>query len=118
MKSYTNIYDIDGNIIRKAGDTHKFTVEEAQDKIKYYVEKIKELNKENEEYDLFGYNVRMSSYNQYIDNLANYIIHERMMRGDFSKPKQPENQEVINIPSEPMEVVINEDETVDLGETK
>lgn len=30
MKVDSNIYDIDGNLIRKAGDTHKFTVEEVE----------------------------------------------------------------------------------------
>lgn len=30
MNNYTNIYDIDGNIIRKAGDNHRFTIEEVE----------------------------------------------------------------------------------------
>lgn len=40
MKNNTNIYDVDGEIIRAAGDNHRFTIEEAQSKIKYYREKI------------------------------------------------------------------------------
>jgi hypothetical protein len=30
MNNYTNIYDIDGNIIRKADDNHRFTIEEVE----------------------------------------------------------------------------------------
>lgn len=31
MKNNSNIYDIDGELIRSSGDTHKFTVDEAKE---------------------------------------------------------------------------------------
>jgi len=65
MKNYSNIYDIDGELIRAAGDTHKLTLKEAQDKAKYYTEKLKELD-ENDP--------KAKVYTTYIRNLTSYII--------------------------------------------
>lgn len=36
MKNNTNIYDIDGEIIRQAGDNHQFSIDEAKEKIQHY----------------------------------------------------------------------------------
>lgn len=98
MNNKTNIYDIDGELIRAAGDNHKFTIDEAQEKLKYYVEKLKQLDKTDNDYVL-----KLSVYNQYVNNLANYIIRERALRGDFSKkagetPNKEENEEAVISP--------------------
>jgi len=45
MKNNTNIYDIDGEIIRKAGDGHKFTADEVKEMIDKYYEKLSEISK-------------------------------------------------------------------------
>ena len=112
MNNKTNIYDIDGELIRAAGDNHTFTVEEAQEKLKYYIEKIKSLDKEDKDYLL-----KLSTYNQYADNLANYIIRERALRGDFNKTDKPNTTEVledvpetVNIPT--VQVIDEEGTTV------
>ena len=68
MKNETNIYDIDGKLIRKAGDNHEFTIQEVQEKLKYYREKLEEEQK-SETPD----KTRIATYNTYINNLANYV---------------------------------------------
>lgn len=42
MKNETNIYDIDGNIIRKAGDNHKFTLSEVEKLVDDLTEKVRQ----------------------------------------------------------------------------
>lgn len=65
MKNDTNIYDIDGEILRKAGDNEKMTLEEAENRIKKYKEKLEELD-ENDP--------KAAIYTDYIKNLNGYII--------------------------------------------
>lgn len=52
MKNETNIYDIDGNIIRKAGDNHRFTIEEMEKMVDDLTKKVHE-NPENEVYKVY-----------------------------------------------------------------
>ena len=65
MKNNTNIYDIDGELIRSAGDDHKMTLKEAQDRIKLYSKKIEELEENDPKID---------AYTTYIRNLNAYIF--------------------------------------------
>lgn len=67
MKNNSNIYDIDGNIIRKAGDNDKMTVEEAQKRMDYYKSKLEELDEKDP---------KASTYMTYIRNLRDYIVKE------------------------------------------
>jgi hypothetical protein len=98
MNNTTNIYDIDNNLIRAAGDNKKLTIEEAQERIKHYIEKIKSLDKESSDYLL-----KLSTYNQYVDNLANYIIRERATRGDFSdKHSEPNTTTILESNDKPV----------------
>ena len=71
MKTETNIYDIDGKIIRKFGDNHEFTLQEAQDKLKYYKDKLEEENKASS-----PDKKKIAAYNDYINNLANYVAFQ------------------------------------------
>lgn len=64
MKNYTNIYDIDGNIIRKAGDNHKFTIEEVEKMVDDLTEKVKN-NPDNEVYRVYLSNATKWLYNMY-----------------------------------------------------
>lgn len=66
MKNNTNIYDIDGEIIRKAGDNHQFTIEEAQERIDKYTKKIEEIDKNDP---------KIPVYQNYIANLRKYIFN-------------------------------------------
>lgn len=79
MKNYTNIYDIDGELIRAAGDTHKWTIEEAQAKIEYYRNKINNAAPETAKHII-------TTYNNYISNLSTYIwMKMSQMNGDELK---------------------------------
>lgn len=66
MKNNSNIYDIDGELIRKFGDNHKLTLQEAQKKVKFYAEKLKELKNDDP---------KVAIYNTYIRNLNGYIFN-------------------------------------------
>jgi hypothetical protein len=65
MNNETNIYDIDGELIRKAGDNHKITVEEASDKIEYYRKKLTEVGEDSP---------KAVYYATYMRNLSQYIM--------------------------------------------
>ena len=65
MKNNTNIYDIDGELIRKAGDNHEFTIDEAKEKIENYKKKLENLDKDDS---------KASIYKTYIDNLQRYTV--------------------------------------------
>lgn len=68
MNNVTNIYDIDGELIRTAGDNHEMTVDEAKEQLKKYEEKVKELTETDPN------NSKIVIYNNYIKNLASYIL--------------------------------------------
>lgn len=71
MKTETNIYDINGEIIRQAGDNHEFTVSEAQERLQHY-RKLLDAEKLAEEPD----KKKIDTYNIYINNLANYVAYK------------------------------------------
>lgn len=83
-KPKTNIYDIDGKLIRDTEDTHEWTIEEAQERIKYYVELLKALTTEDKDYAL-----KAATYNKYIDNLVSYTIRKKLYEIKFTK-EEPE----------------------------
>lgn len=68
MNNITNIYDIDGELIRTAGDNHEMTINEAKEQLKKYEEKVKELTETDPS------NSKIVIYNNYIKNLASYIL--------------------------------------------
>lgn len=71
MKTTTNIYDINGEIIRQAGDNHEFTLKEAQEKLQHY-RKLREAEEESETPD----KTKIAAYTTYINNLANYAAYK------------------------------------------
>lgn len=73
MKNYTNIYDIDGNLIRKAGDTHKFTIEEVEKMVDDLSEKLKN------DPDNKVYKVYLSNATKYLYNLYNTMKPEDVL---------------------------------------
>lgn len=64
MNNYTNIYDIDGNIIRKAGDNHKFTIDEVEKLVDELTEKVRQ-NPDNETYKVYLNNANKWLYSMY-----------------------------------------------------
>lgn len=71
MKTETNIFDINGEIIRQAGDNHEFTISEAQERLQHY-RKLLDAEKLAEEPD----KKKVDTYNIYIKNLANYVAYK------------------------------------------
>ena len=64
MNNYTNIYDVDGNIIRKAGDNHKFTLEEVEKLVDDLTEKVRQ-NPDNQVYKIYLNNAQKWLFNMY-----------------------------------------------------
>lgn len=119
MKNYTNIYDIDGDIIRAAGDNKEMTIEEAQKRIAKYKEKIEKCE-ENDP--------KIATYNNYISNLTSLIAMRMNQNYKFIQPTNtPLNEQIENAMNELKEQVENEetqsketimDEYVDFEEVK
>lgn len=107
MKNNSNIYDIDGELIRPAGDTHKMTAAEAQEQIKKYQEKIAQLS-ENE-----PNSPKIAVYNTYIKNLFNYTLKLYSEQPEINQEepaKQPDiKAQVAKAMSELKETVEQED---------
>lgn len=65
MTNNSNIYDIDGEIIRKADDNHQWSIEEVKNKIEYYRNKLKDLAEDDK---------KAIIYTTYMRNLSNYLL--------------------------------------------
>ena len=65
MKNNSNIYDIDGELIRSFDDTHRFTLEEAQNQMEKYRKKLQEMDEKDP---------KAVVYATYMRNLSNYIM--------------------------------------------
>ena len=65
MNNNSNIYDIDGEVIRKVDDSHKWTVEEVKNKIEYYRKKLIEIGEKDP---------KAVIYATYMRNLSNYLF--------------------------------------------
>lgn len=76
MKNFSNIYDVDGNIIRKAGDTHRFTIEEVEKLVDDLTKKVQD-NPDNEVYKVYLDNAHKWLYNMY-NNMSTKDIMERI----------------------------------------
>lgn len=66
MKNNSNIYDVDGELIRAISDTHEMTVEEAQERAEYYRKKLEEIGDNDP---------KAVVYSTYIRNLSMYIFN-------------------------------------------
>ena len=64
MKNNSNIYDIDGELIRAAEDNHKMTIKEAQEKIENYRQKLEKLDEKDPKAVVYA--TYMRNLNQYI----------------------------------------------------
>ena len=104
MKNDTNIYDIDGNIIRKAGDNHKFTVEEIEKLVDDLTEKVRQ-NPDNQVYKVYLNNAQRYLYNMY-NNMSIEDLKSRISllqdsikdaKADEAKREQDNLTEINNI---------------------
>jgi len=76
MNNYTNIYDVDGNIIRKAGDNHKFTLEEVEKLVDDLTEKVRQ-NPDNQVYKTYLNNAQKWLFNMY-NNMSTEDLKKRI----------------------------------------
>ena len=113
MKNNTNIYDIDGELVRKADDNHQWTLEEAQNRIKIYSEKLKNLQENDPK------NPKIQVYTTYLRNINGYIykLYSQMSPNELKtifEAHKTDNEDL----NKQIEKAINElKESVDDGET-
>lgn len=129
MKNDTNIYDIDGNLIRKAGDTHKFTLEEVEKMVDDLTEKVKN-NPDKEIYRVYLNNAQKWLFNMYnnmdkdelfkrLSVLQNAINNAKTEQNEAEQQKLQEiNEAVEQLKQEYEEKPIVMDEYVPFEEVK
>ena len=101
MKNNSNIYDIDGEIIRKAGDVEQMRIESAQKKIDSYKEKLKELDPKDP---------KVSIYNTYIRNLQSYIFNQYLLHPELMPHMQNTTQDEIKKAMEELKAEVENEE--------
>lgn len=110
MTNNTNIYDIDGNLLRAAGDNHEMTAEEAKAKIEEYQEKIKQLSDNEENAHKIGV------YKTYIRNLQMYMFRYYLAHPESIPRKTMESQ--IKKAMDELKKEVDNEEYVDFEEVK
>lgn len=101
MTTDSNIYDIDGEIIRKAGDVEQMRIESAQQKIDSYKEKLKELDPKDP---------KVSIYNTYIRNLQSYIFNQYLLHPELMPHMQNTTQNEIKKAMEELKAEVENEE--------
>lgn len=115
MKNNSNIYDIDGELIRSTDDTHEMTAEEAQTRIEMYKNKLEELEEKDP---------KRAVYTTYIRNLTNYVLglYAKMtptqMSAELDRIKAQENtaEQVKNAIDELKKEIEDEESSTDTTE--
>lgn len=106
MKNETNIYDIDGNLIRAAGDNHEFTIDEVEKMVDDLTKKVQE-NPENKVYKVY-----LNNAQKWLFKMYNEMSKEDVMKRltvlqssvDAAKDAQnAENQAVLDKINEEMD---------------
>lgn len=77
MTTNSNIYDVDGEILRSSGDTSELTIEEAQKRIESYQKKLNELSEKDPK------NPKLTIYNTYIKNLQTYVFNQYLLHPEL-----------------------------------
>ena len=101
MTTDSNIYDIDGEIIRKAGDVEQMRIESAQKKIDSYKEKLKNLDPKDP---------KVSIYNTYIRNLQSYIFNQYLLHPELMPHMQNTTQDEIKKAMEELKAEVENEE--------
>ena len=116
MTTNSNIYDIDGELLRSAGDTSDLTIDEAQKRIEQYQKKLNELSEKEPN------NPKLSIYNTYIKNLQSYIFNQYILHPELMPRVEQTTQEQIQKAMEDLKAEVEaeeaNDEYVDFEEVK
>lgn len=101
MTTDSNIYDIDGEILRKAGDTEELSIDEAQKRVTSYQEKLKNLDPKDP---------KVSIYNTYIRNLQSYIFNQYLLHPELMPHMQNTTQDEIKKAMEELKAEVENEE--------
>ena len=104
MKNDSNIYDIDGEILRESGNTEELSLEEAQKRLDSYQKKLNELAEKEPN------SPKLSVYNTYIKNLQSYIFNYYIMHPELMKWMNKTTQDEIQQAMEDLKKDVEEDE--------
>ncbi len=109
MKNDSNIYDIDGDLIRDAANIDKLTIQEAREKLKKYEERLQKIvNEKGEEH-------RIGVYHAYIVNLQRYIINYYINHPD-EIPRTNTTQEQIQKAMDELKESVEEEKPIVMDE--
>ena len=104
MKNNSNIYDIDGEILRESGNTEELTLEEAQKRLDSYQKKLNELAEKESN------SQKLSVYNTYIKNLQSYIFNYYLLHPELMKWANKTTQDEIQQAMEDLKKDVEEEE--------
>lgn len=107
MTTNGNIYDIDGELLRSAGDTSDLTIDEAQKRIEKYQKKLNELSEKEPN------NPKLSIYNTYIKNLQSYIFNQYILHPELMPKVEQTTQEQIQKAMEDLKAEVEAEETTE-----
>lgn len=106
MNNYSNIYDIDGELVRSADDKHKWTVEEVKEKIEYYRKKLQDIAEDDK---------KAVIYATYMRNLSNYlfVLYSQMpaeqLNAEIEKAKSIATEDQVRKAMEELQNEVNND---------
>lgn len=88
----SNIYDIDGELIYNINNPGSFTVEDAQERVKKYQEKLNKIDEKSH---------KAGVYKTYIANLQKFILNKYLANPDmlkqlFNATHDTDKEEIIN----------------------
>ena len=104
MKNNSNIYDIDGEILRESGNTEELTLEEAQKRLESYQKKLNELAEKEPN------SQKLSVYNTYIKNLQSYIFNYYLLHPELMKWANKTTQDEIQKAIDDLKKDVEEEE--------
>lgn len=104
MTTNSNIYDIDGELLRSIDDTSNLTIDEAQKRIEQYQKKLNELSEKEPN------NPKLSIYNTYIKNLQSYIFNQYILHPELMPKVEQTTQEQIQKAMEDLKAEVEAEE--------
>lgn len=104
MTTNSNIYDIDGELLRSIDDTSDLTIDEAQKRIEKYQKKLNELSEKEPN------NPKLSIYNTYIKNLQSYIFNQYILHPELMPRVEQTTQEQIQKAMEDLKAEVEAEE--------
>lgn len=112
MTINSNIYDIDGELLRSVDDTSSLTIEEAQKRIKKYQDKLNELSEKEPN------SQKLSIYNTYIKNLQIYIFNQYILHPELIPSVETTTREQIQNAIDELKAEVEAEESTESAPDK